>query len=38
MNDETLLVDLGDATVETKVKDFGVLDSARQEEIPSLEG
>ena len=38
MNDETLLVDLGDATIETKVKDKGVLDSARQEEIPALEG
>ena len=38
MNDETLLVDLGDATGEAKVKDVGVRDSARQEEIPSLEG
>ena len=38
MNDETLLIDLGDATIETKVKDKGVLDNAQKEEIPALEG
>ena len=38
MNDETLLIDLGDATIETKVKGQGVRDNASELEIPALEG
>jgi hypothetical protein len=37
MNDETMLIDLGDATVETKAKDGVRLDNAQEPEIKALD-